>query len=69
VNLTTKRTRKREFLVQMDRVMPWAALVELIAPHACGVEAPVLYRTGSAAHSLRAWVLDPLKSVFGGSVA
>jgi len=34
LNLTTKRTRKREFLAQMERVVPWAALVQLIAPHA-----------------------------------
>jgi len=34
LNLTTKRTRKREFLAQMERVVPWAALVDLIAPHA-----------------------------------
>jgi IS5 family transposase len=34
LNLTTKRTRKREFLDEMERVVPWAALVELIAPHA-----------------------------------
>ena len=34
LNLTTKRTRKREFLDEMDRVVPWSALVELVAPHA-----------------------------------
>ena len=34
LNLTTKRTRKREFLDEMDRVVPWAALVELVAPFA-----------------------------------
>jgi transposase, IS5 family len=34
LNLSTKRTRKREFLDEMNRVVPWAALVELIAPHA-----------------------------------
>ena len=33
LNLTTKRTRKREFLAQMERVVPWAALVDLIAPY------------------------------------
>ena len=33
LNLTTKRTRKREFLAQMDRVVPWATLVELVAPY------------------------------------
>jgi IS5 family transposase len=34
LNLSTKRTRKREFLDEMDRVVPWAALVELVAIHA-----------------------------------
>jgi IS5 family transposase len=34
LNLTSKRTRKREFLAQMERVVPWAALVELVSPHA-----------------------------------
>ena len=34
LNLSTKRTRKREFLEQMDRVVPWAELNELIAPYA-----------------------------------
>jgi IS5 family transposase len=34
LNLTTKRTRKREFLTQMKRVVSWAALVELVAPYA-----------------------------------
>ena len=29
---STKRTRRREFLEQMDRVVPWADLVALIAP-------------------------------------
>ena len=34
LKLTTKRTRKREFLAEMERVVPWAALVGLIAPYA-----------------------------------
>ena len=34
LNLTTKRTRKREFFHEMNRVVPWAALVELVAPYA-----------------------------------
>ncbi|MDH4463274.1 MAG: IS5 family transposase [Acidovorax sp.] len=34
LNLTTKRTRKREFLAEMERVVPWVALVALIAPYA-----------------------------------
>lgn len=34
LNLTTKRTRKREFLAQMERVVPWSSLVALVPPHA-----------------------------------
>jgi len=34
LNLSTKRTRKREFLDEMERVVPWAALVAMIEPHA-----------------------------------
>ena len=33
LNLSLKKTRKREFLEQMNQVVPWAALVELIAPY------------------------------------
>ena len=32
--LATKRTRKREFLDEMNLVVPWAELVALIEPHA-----------------------------------
>ena len=34
LNLSTRRTRRREFLAQMERVVPRAQLVALIAPHA-----------------------------------
>ena len=34
LNLSTKRTRKREFLDEMNRVVPWAALGGLVTPHA-----------------------------------
>jgi len=34
LNLSTKRTRKREFLEEMQTVVPWADLVVLIAPYA-----------------------------------
>jgi len=34
LNLTTKRTRKREFLDEMERVVPWKALVDLVTPYA-----------------------------------
>ena len=33
LNLNVKKTRKQVFLEQMERVVPWAALVELIAPY------------------------------------
>ena len=33
LKLNIKRTRKQEFLAQMERVVPWAVLVELIAPY------------------------------------
>ena len=33
LNLSAKKTRKREFLEQMQRVVPWAALVALIASY------------------------------------
>lgn len=31
--LVAKRTRKREFLERMDRVLPWEAMVKITAPH------------------------------------
>lgn len=34
VECKTKRTRESEFLDEMNVVMPWSALVALIAPHA-----------------------------------
>ncbi len=30
---SNKRTRRREFLSEMERVVPWSALVELVAPY------------------------------------
>jgi IS5 family transposase len=33
LNLSTKRTRKREFLEEMERVVPWTALVQIVEPH------------------------------------
>ena len=34
LNLTTKRTRKRQFLDEMNSVVPWPELVELVRAHA-----------------------------------
>ena len=33
LDLNTKKTRKREFLEQMEQVIAWSALMELIAPY------------------------------------
>jgi len=33
LNLSTKRTRKREALVEMENVVPQAKLVKVIVPH------------------------------------
>ena len=33
LDLSAKRTRKRQFLDEMERVVPWSALVALIEPH------------------------------------
>ncbi|XAH21112.1 IS5 family transposase [Xylophilus sp. GW821-FHT01B05] len=33
LNLSTKKTRKQVFLQEMDQVVPWASLVDLIAPY------------------------------------
>ena len=33
LKLSVKKTHKHEFLEQMERVVPWAELVALIAPH------------------------------------
>ena len=33
LNLSTKKTRKREFLEEMECVVPWAVLVQIVEPH------------------------------------
>ena len=33
LNLSTKKTRKREFLEDMERVVSWGVLVQIVAPH------------------------------------
>jgi transposase, IS5 family len=58
LNLSTKRTRKREFLAQMERVVPWAQLEALIAPHApVGRRGrpPFLVRTMLRIHFMQQW--------------
>jgi IS5 family transposase len=33
LNLSTKKTRKREFLEEMERVVPWKVLVQIVEPY------------------------------------
>ncbi len=33
LGMTAKRTRRREFLEEMERVVPWADLVALVSPY------------------------------------
>jgi hypothetical protein len=33
LNLSTRKTRKREFLEEIERVVPWAVLVQIVEPH------------------------------------
>ena len=34
LNLSAKKTRKREFLEQMQQFLPWKDLIDLISPYA-----------------------------------
>ncbi len=56
----TKRTRKREFLDEMNLVVPWTELVSLIAPHAPapgakGGRPPFAAETMLRIHFLQQW--------------
>ena len=56
----TKRTRKREFLDEMNLVVPWVELVSLIAPHAPapgakGGRPPFAVETMLRIHFLQEW--------------
>ncbi len=56
----TKRTRKREFLDEMNLAVPWAELISLVAPHAPAPGAkgglpPFAVRTMLRIHFLQQW--------------
>ena len=56
--LKTKRTRKREFLEEMELVVPWAELEALIVPHAPAGKTgrpPFAVRTLLRIHFLQQW--------------
>jgi IS5 family transposase len=58
LELTTKKTRKREFLEEMDRVVPWAQLVALIeaySPRGKTGRQPFPTQTMLRIHFLQQW--------------
>jgi hypothetical protein len=70
LNLGTKRTRKREFLDEMDRVVPWDALVALIAPFAPEGKTgrpPFAVQAMLRIHFLHVWTRRLLQAQFGDS--
>lgn len=61
LNLSTKKTRKRKFQEDMERVVPWAVLVQIVAPHdpkaKTGRPPALRRRVHAAAHPLPAAVV------------
>lgn len=67
LDLTTKRTRKREFLDEMNRVVPWGELVELVSPHAPGGKRgrpPFPVETMLRIHFMHVWTRRVLQAFF-----
>ena len=58
LNLSTKKTRKREFLEEMERVVPCAALVQIVEPHCPRAKTgrpPFAVETMLRIHYLQQW--------------
>jgi transposase, IS5 family len=58
LNLSTKKTRKAKFLDEMERVVPWAALVEIVEPHCPRAKTgrpPFAVETMLRIHYLQQW--------------
>lgn len=58
LNLSTKKTRKREFLDEMDRVVPWSALVQIVEPYSPRAKTgrpPFAIETMLRIHYLQQW--------------
>ena len=58
LNLSVKKTRKRELLEQMEKVVPWAALVECIAsfyPEGKAGRPPFSLQTMLRIHFMQQW--------------
>ena len=58
LNLTTKKTRKREFLEEMNRVVPWPVLVSIVEPYSPKARTgrpPFAIETMLRIHYLQQW--------------
>ena len=58
LNLSTKKTRKGKFLDEMERAVPWSALVEIVEPHCPRAKTgrpPFAVETMLRIHYLQQW--------------
>ena len=58
LDLSTKKTRKGKFLDEMERVVPWAALVQIVQPHCPRAKTgrpPFAVETMLRIHYLQQW--------------
>jgi IS5 family transposase len=58
LNLSTKKTRKAKFLDEMERVVPWSALVAIVEPHCPRAKTgrrPFAVETMLRIHYLQQW--------------
>lgn len=69
LDLSTKKTRKRAFLAEMEQVVPWPALVALIEPYYGQGKTGRPPIAGDAAGALHAAVVRPERPGDGGGVA
>ena len=58
LDLTSRKTRKGKFLDEMERVVPWAALVRIVEPHCPRAKTgrpPFAVETMLRIHYLQQW--------------
>ena len=58
LNLSTKKTRRAKFLDEMERVVPWSALVQIVEPHCPRAKTgrpPFAVETMLRIHYLQQW--------------
>ena len=66
-NLTTRKTRKRQFLEEMERVVPWPVLVSIVEPYSPKSRTgrpPFAIETMLRIHYLQQWFVG-LRLVLG----